>query len=135
MTTNDDRSYSPGLAGVLAGETALSLVDGANGRLLYRGYPIGELVRKGSFAQVAHLLWADEWLPDTHLPCAPLDDRILAGLRHLPAHAHPMDALRTAFSAWGAWHLARYTNCIDCGDGFGCGAVDLAFTGASALVT
>ena len=30
MTTTDERPYSPGLAGVLAGETALSLVDGAN---------------------------------------------------------------------------------------------------------
>ena len=97
MTTTDERPYSPGLAGVLAGETALSLVDGDNGRLLYRGYPIGELVREGSFAQVAHLLWADEWLPDAHLPCAPLDDRVMAGLRDLPADAHPMDALRTAF--------------------------------------
>lgn len=102
MTTEDDRPYSPGLSGVLAGETALSLVDGANGRLLYRGYPIGELVREGSFAQVAHLLWADEWLSEAHLPCAPLDPRILAGLRDLPRDAHPMDALRTSFSAWGA---------------------------------
>lgn len=102
MTTPDDRPYSPGLAGVLAGETALSLVDGANGRLLYRGYPIGELVREGTFAQVAHLLWADEWLPEAHLPCAPLDEPVVAALRSLPADAHPMDALRTAFSVWGA---------------------------------
>jgi citrate synthase len=102
MTSKEERSYSPGLAGVPAGETALSLVDGANGRLLYRGYPIGELVQEGRFAQVAHLLWADEWLADAQLPCATLDDRILAGLRDLPEGAHPMDALRTAFSAWGA---------------------------------
>ncbi len=104
MTTPDDRPYSPGLAGVLAGETALSLVDGANGRLLYRGYPIGELVREGSFAQVAHLLWADEWLAEAHLPCAPLDDNVVSALRELPDGAHPMDALRTAFSVWGAGH-------------------------------
>jgi citrate synthase len=102
MTTPDDRPYSPGLSGVLAGETALSLVDGANGRLLYRGYPIGELVRDGTFAKVAHLLWADEWDNEAHLPCAPLDDRIVAVLRDLPRDAHPMDALRTAFSTWGA---------------------------------
>ena len=102
MTTTDERPYSPGLAGVLAGETALSLVDGANGRLLYRGYPIGELVREGSFAQVAHLLWADEWLSDAHLPLAPLTPPIVAALRDLPHGAHPMDALRTAFSVWGA---------------------------------
>jgi citrate synthase len=102
--TEEERPYSPGLAGVIAGETALSLVDGENGRLLYRGYPIGELVRKGTFAQVAHLLWADEWLAETHLPCAPLDPTVVAAVRDLPAGTHPMDALRTAFSIWGAVH-------------------------------
>ena len=39
--TDDVAGYSPGLKGVVAGETALARVDGANGRLVYRGYPIG----------------------------------------------------------------------------------------------
>jgi citrate synthase len=102
MTSLDDRPYSPGLQGVLAGETDLSLVDGANGRLLYRGYPIGDLVREGTFAKVAELLWTGDWPAQAHLACAPLDDRMVAGLRDLPPDAHPMDALRTAVSAWGA---------------------------------
>jgi citrate synthase len=102
MTSLDDRPYSPGLQGVLAGETELSLVDGANGRLLYRGYPIGELVREGTFAKVAELLWTGDWPAQAHLACSPLDERMLAGLRDLPADAHPMDALRSAVSAWGA---------------------------------
>ncbi len=29
--------YIPGLEGVVAAQTAISLVDGANGRLIYRG--------------------------------------------------------------------------------------------------
>ena len=41
------RPYSPGLEGVIAGETSLSLVDGERGRLLYRGYRIGDLVAQG----------------------------------------------------------------------------------------
>ena len=40
----DERPYSPGLEGVIAAESAIGLVDGKNGRLLYRGYPIGQLV-------------------------------------------------------------------------------------------
>ena len=100
--TTDERPYSPGLQGVLAGETSIALVDGGNGRLLYRGYAIGELVREGSFAQVADLLWSGEWPASAHLPCAPLDDKVLASLQNLPAAAHPMDALRTAISTWGA---------------------------------
>jgi citrate synthase len=104
MTTPDDRPYSPGLQGVVAGETSLSLVDGENGRLLYRGYPIGEVVRKGTYPKVAELLWTGEWPSSAKLPLAPLDARVLAGLVDLPSDAHPMDALRTAVSAWGALH-------------------------------
>ena len=102
MSDTDERSYSPGLQGVVAGETSIALVDGANGRLLYRGYAIGDLVREGSYAQVAELLWTGEWPASAHLPCAPLDDRVEASLRNLPTDAHPMDALRTALSTWGA---------------------------------
>jgi citrate synthase len=100
--TADSRPYSPGLEGVLAGETSIALVDGANGRLLYRGYPIGELVEHGNYAQVAELLWTGEWPSEAHLPAAPLPDAVLTALRALPAETVPMDALRTAVSVWGA---------------------------------
>ena len=99
---DDERPYSPGLKGVVAGETALAMIDGASGRLLYRGYPIGELVEHGTYAQVAELLWTGEWRPDAHLAAAPLPAAVLDVLRGLPARANPMDALRTGVSAWGA---------------------------------
>ena len=98
----DDRPYSPGLEGVIAGETALALVDGANGRLLYRGYPIVELVERGTFSSVADLLWTGEWDPAAELHPAPVPAPVLATLRQLPRDAAPMDALRTAVSVWGA---------------------------------
>jgi citrate synthase len=98
----DDRPFSPGLEGVVAGETALSFIDGAAGRLLYRGYPIGELVREGSYAAVAELLWTGNWDPRARLACRPVPDAVLTALRALPSGAKPMDALRTAVSAWGA---------------------------------
>lgn len=95
-------AFSPGLKGVLAGETSLARVDGANGRLVYRGYPIGDLVERGSYAAVAELLWTDAWSPRVHLACGPLPDGVLDVLRRLPPTANAMDALRTAISAWGA---------------------------------
>jgi citrate synthase len=98
----DDRPYSPGLEGVIAGETALSKVDGAKGRLTYRGYRIGDLVEHGTYPAVAELLWTDDWHPDAHLATAPVPEAVLATLRALPRDAKPMDALRTAVSAWGA---------------------------------
>jgi citrate synthase len=100
--TADDRPYSPGLEGVLAGETALSEVDGARGRLLYRGYRIGDLVDAGSYPAVANLLWTGEWDRSHRLPTSEVPEPILVMLRALPSDAKPMDALRTAVSAWGA---------------------------------
>ena len=45
------RPYSPGLEGVIAGETSLAYVDGERGRLLYRGYRIGDLVERGTLSR------------------------------------------------------------------------------------
>ena len=45
--------YSPGLEGVIAGETAISTVSGG---LSYRGYSIEDLARHGTFEEVAYLL-------------------------------------------------------------------------------
>ena len=98
----DERPYSPGLKGVLAGETALAMIDGDAGRLQYRGFPIGELVERGTYAQVAELLWTGEWKTDAHLGCASLPAEVIDVLRRLPARTNAMDALRTAVSAWGA---------------------------------
>ena len=98
----DTRPYSPGLEGVIAGETSLSFIDGEAGRLLYRGYPIGELVKSGSYAAVAELLWTGEWIPAAKLPCEPVSPAVLTALRALPKNARPMDALRTAVAVWGA---------------------------------
>jgi len=95
------KPYSPGLEGIVAAETALSLVDGERGRLLYRGYRIGDLVDHGSYPAVANLLWTGEWNPDAHLPTAPLPAAVLTALEALPHDAKPMDALRTAVSVWG----------------------------------
>ncbi len=100
--TVDGRPYSPGLEGVLAAETELGLVDGVNGRLLYRGYRIGDLVANGSYASVANLLWTGRWEPRARLAAGRVPSAVMSALRGLPRTAKPMDALRTAVSVWGA---------------------------------
>ena len=97
-----ERPYSPGLKGVIAGETSLARIDADQGRLFYRGYAIGDLVEHGSYAQVAELLWTGEWPDEAQLACAPLDDAVVEILRQLPRSTNAMDALRTGVSAWGA---------------------------------
>src|SRR5438128_1271090 len=49
--------YSPGLEGVIAGETAISTVEGG---LRYRGYPVTELADRCTFDEVAYLLLYEE---------------------------------------------------------------------------
>ncbi|HVM25758.1 MAG TPA: citrate/2-methylcitrate synthase [Candidatus Limnocylindrales bacterium] len=111
--TDSSETYSPGLKGVVAGETALAMIDGERGILRYRGYPIGELVERGTYAQVAELLWTGEWPADAQLACAPLPPEVLEVLRRLPSSAGAMDALRTAVSAWGAVEGGRWPPTAD----------------------
>src|SRR5207244_10814965 len=70
--------YSPGLEGVLAGETAISTVAGG---LRYRGYPVTELAEHTSFDEVAYLLLHGD-LPTTR-QLAEFHKRV-AGARSLP---------------------------------------------------
>ena len=48
MATETKPAYSPGLAGVIAGETEICWVD-PNAGLMYRGYDIHEMAEKASF--------------------------------------------------------------------------------------
>ena len=103
-----------GLAGVVAGRTAISSLDGD---LRYRGYSIGPLAAAGDFEDVAYLLLYGELpSPAEHaaftarlqtaaaaLPPAALE--ALAGLAQHAPDASPMDALRSGVSILG--QLAR----------------------------
>ena len=103
--TVDGRPYSPGLEGVVAAETELGLVDGVNGRLLYRGYRIGDLVAHGTFASVANLLWTGTWDPTARLTAGRRPVGRDGGSARPAPTAKPMDALRTAVSVWGATQI------------------------------
>jgi citrate synthase len=101
-----ETTWKSGLEDVIAARSAVCAIDGAAGRLFYRGYEIGDLAGAVPFEEVTALLWHGE-RPDARaaaefharlaaargLP-APLE----AALRALPREAHPLDALRTAVS-------------------------------------
>jgi citrate synthase len=104
--------YVPGLEGIIAARTEISLVDGANGRLVYRGYVIADLAEEMSFEEVAHLLWHGSLPNRTELDALA---RELAGsraltpaaaetLEALPADTDPMDVLRSVVSVQGVEH-------------------------------
>jgi citrate synthase len=106
--------FSPGLEGVVAAETEVSEVDGANGRLIYRGgYLIEDLAPVVTFEEVAYLLWHGE-LPTTaqlealrHQMAASrvLSDHARRTLESADPETNPMDILRTVVSAQGSTKL------------------------------
>ena len=110
MGTETKPQYSPGLAGVIAGETAICWVDPAAG-LMYRGYDIHGMAEKATFEEVAYLLLNEELpnakqLKDFTEQIA--SQRALPGpvtemLRLLPSATHPMDMLRTGVSMLSAF--------------------------------
>lgn len=108
MTTETKPAYSPGLAGVVAGETEICWVD-PNAGLMYRGYDIHEMAEKASFEEVSYLLLNGE-LPSVEqlgkFTRQIASERELPGavvemLRLMPRGAHPMDMLRTGVSMLG----------------------------------
>ena len=53
----DDKEFAKGLEDVIAGESSICDVDGKNGKLIYRGYDIHDLVQNTTFEEVVYLLW------------------------------------------------------------------------------
>jgi len=106
MSTQQE-TYSPGLEGVIAGETAVSTIalEGAEG-LSYRGYPVTELADKTSFEEVAYLLLHGD-LPNGR-QLTDFQKRLVAARqlpvplrdlpKALPRETPPMDVLRSAVS-------------------------------------
>src|SRR6266567_3537594 len=103
-------TYSPGLEGIVAGETSISTVGKKGRGLTYRGYAIEDLARQATFEEVAHLLIHGK-LPNreslalfrTRLRALrSLPPQLKTVLEQLPASSHPMDVLRTGCSALGA---------------------------------
>lgn len=105
MSTETKPAYSPGLAGVVAGETQICWVD-PNAGLMYRGYDIHGMAEQASFEEVAFLLlngelpsmeqlgkFSREIATQRELP-AP----VIKMLRLMPRETHPMDMLRTGVS-------------------------------------
>ena len=116
MSTNT--SYVPGLEGIVASQTAISMVDGANGRLVYQGYVIADLAEEMSFEEVAFLLWEGRLPTRAELEALSLElaaNRTLTqaaniALDALPSETDPMDVLRSVVSVQGVEHrLAKPT--------------------------
>ena len=99
-------NYHSGLEGIVAGETAISTIEGG---LRYRGYAIEDLAESASFGEVAYLLLHGELPTQEQLADfqsiladeAELPKAILQLIAETPLHVSAMDMLRTVVSALG----------------------------------
>lgn len=100
-------NYSPGLEGVIAGISSISEIDSDRSSLQYRGYDVHDLAEKGSYEECAYLLLYGKLPTQTELDGfkvvlaneREVPEYIYDILASLPKNTHPMDMVRTAYSA------------------------------------
>ena len=98
-----------GLAGIVAGETAISTVGKEGVGLTYRGYSIEDLAAHSTFEEVAWLMFHDSLPSKMQLMDYRQSLKMLRALpaplktilEQLPKNTQPMDVLRTGCSALG----------------------------------
>jgi citrate synthase len=98
-----------GLEGVVAAETQLCDLDGAHGRLAYRGYDIADLARQASFEEVTYLLLHGELPKPAQLDALvvaltaarEIPGELVQAFRLMPTATDPMRALQAAVAMLG----------------------------------
>jgi len=95
-------SLNTGLRGVVIADTRICEVDGANGRLIYRGYLVQDLAENATFEEVSFLLLYEK-LPDQDelegfkrqlAAQRDLPPEVVAAMKTRPEDALPMDVLQ-----------------------------------------
>lgn len=109
MTSHTANSKPTGLAGVVAGTTAIATVGKEGSGLTYRGYKIEDLAENARFEEVAWLLLHDDLPTQDELTAfesrlaaqSGLPSALKATLESIPGTANPMDVMRTGCSMLG----------------------------------
>lgn len=104
-----EQKKTGGLAGVVAGDTAICTVGKEGKGLTYRGYSIEDLAKDACFEEVAYLLVYGKLPTERELTTyqhklktlRALPAALKLVLEQMPANAHPMDVLRTGCSVLG----------------------------------
>lgn len=114
--------YVPGLEGVPATKSNISFIDGDQGILAYRGYPIEVLAERSTFEETALLLLNGNLPTRASLKAFDQDMRdhrrvkfrIRELMRQLPPNGHPMDMLQSMMACLGMYHTGA--NCLTSAD-------------------
>ena len=102
-----------GLRNIEVADTRICSIDGENGKLIYRGYDILDLVSHSTFEETAYLLLFGELPSPDDLEdfssrlreARGISEPILRNLKNHPKRAHPMDVLQSCVSELADYDL------------------------------
>jgi len=114
-----EQLYRPGMEGIPACQSHISFINGLEGVLEYRGYPIEALCKHAKFEEVVHLLFFGHLPKEDQLQAFKsklykaqhLDAPTRALIQTLPKDGHPMVVLQTVVAS-----LALIDRHVDFGD-------------------
>jgi len=95
-----------GLRNIEVADTKISAIDGVNGKLIYRGYDVLDLVKKSTFEETSCLLLNDdlptkevlESFSEQLVATREIPEGLEKTLRNIPKTANPMDVLQSTVS-------------------------------------
>jgi len=120
----ESATYSKGLEGVVAGESAICKIDGERGRLSYRGYSIEDLAAHSSFEEVIYLLLYGK-LPTKYVfdefsqrmrASRALHPKVVQMIRNFPEGGKPMELLQSVMAYLSGYveHRIEHSSTCNC---------------------
>ena len=109
-------TYDPGFANTASTRSSITFIDGAEGTLRHRGFPIEDLAEKCTFLEVAYLLLygelptrdqLDAWTKSVRDHTL-LSEEMKRFFDAFPRSAHPMAILSSATNAISTFYEAYY---------------------------
>ena len=105
-------TYDPGFVSTAACDSEITFIDGNNGILLHRGYPIEQLAEKSNFLEVSYLLLNGELPNPSELASfkeeiryhTMVDEQIHEFFKGFPRTAHPMAMLCAVVGGLSAFY-------------------------------
>ncbi len=105
-------TYDPGYGNTGSCKSAITYIDGDNGILRYRGYPIEDLAGSLQFSKVAYLLIHGELPNDAQFKVwreeltrqSLVHESLLKFFDHFPVTAHPMNILASMISSMSSFY-------------------------------
>lgn len=119
-----ETDYAKGLEGVVAAESEICQIDGAQGKLFYRGYSIEDLAQHSSFEETTYLLLNEKLPSETELAsfsramrkCRDLPGPIQEMIRWFPSEGSPMELLQSVISylSSSVKHKIKHSDTCNC---------------------